>query len=273
MKRIGLFAIALGLMAYHTGCQNEQKNTSGDALKDTTVTMDTLAYHYDSVKVYSNPPLSPSKQVTDTSKAVISYPVFENKSVDDFVQMKVMQTADEGKNYGSYRAYADGFIKGFEDFRKTERDYPQTWFLDISTKVVIQTPEYLGLQTTYVNFSGGAHPNSVFSYLNIDPKTSKEILLDSLILQGSLPKLNMVAEKIFRKNEKLSPTASLRDGYFFEKDTFKLNNNFTITDQGLKFLYNPYEIKAYVYGTTELLIPFSDLKDIARPNSLISKDN
>ncbi|WP_449436931.1 RsiV family protein [Pedobacter steynii] len=39
------------------------------------------------------------------------------------------------------------------------------------------------------------------------------------------------------------------------------------------FLYNPYEIKAYVYGTTELVIPFSELKEIAKPNSLLSHTN
>ncbi|MNL65691.1 hypothetical protein D3C87_1900590 [compost metagenome] len=85
-----------------------------------------------------------------------------------------------------------------------------------------------------------------------------------------MSKLTAVAEKIFRKNEKLSPTESLKDKYFFENDTFSLNQNFTITEKGLKFLYNPYEIKAYVYGTTELLIPFAELKDIAKPNSLLN---
>ncbi|WP_316789454.1 DUF3298 and DUF4163 domain-containing protein [Pedobacter frigoris] len=273
MKQLQLFAIALGLISIQTACQSEKKNTVNTGLTDSSMVAppNSGAFKYDSVKVYSAPPVSPDKKVTDTSKAVISYPVFENESVNNFVLQKIIGTADEGKKYSSYKAYADDFIKGFDDFRKSEKDYPQTWFLDINTKVIRQSADYLGLQITYVNYSGGAHPNSVYTYLNYDTKTAKEILLDSLILPGSMDKLTSIAEQIFRKNEKLSATASLKDGYFFENDKFKLNNNFTITDEGLKFLYNPYEIKAYVYGTTELLIPFSELKAIAKPNSLISK--
>lgn len=273
MKQLHLIALAFGFSVALAACQTEKKTTED---VDTTVTstalvQDTLDFKYDAVKVYSIPPLSANKKATDTSKAIITYPVFKETSVNNFVQQKIMQTADEGKQYASYQAYAEDFIKGFDDFRKTEQDYPQTWWLDINTEVLRQTSQYIALQTTYVNYSGGAHPNSVFTYLNYDKAKSQEITLDSLILPGSRPKLTAIAEKIFRKNEKLSATVSLREGYFFENDKFALNNNFTITEKGLQFLYNPYEIKAYVYGTTELLIPFSELKGIAKPNSLISK--
>jgi len=269
MKKLGLFIIAIGFIA----CQSENKTSNTTDTTSVVNTGDSLTFKYDSVKVYSKTPVSVDKNVTDTSKAVISYPLFNDEKVNQFVETKIKLTADSGKNYKTYNEYATDFIKGYDNFRKSEKDYPQTWFLDINAKVVKQKPGYLSLLNTYVNYSGGAHPNSVFIYLNYNPATHQEILLDSLIQPGSLPKLTAVAEKIFRKNEKLSPTASLKDGYFFDKDTFKLNDNFTITDQGLMFLYNPYEIKAYAYGKTELVIPFSELKEIAKPNSLLSPAN
>jgi len=266
MKRIGLFVLMIGFMA----CQSEKTTTTGS---DSTAVSDTLTFKYDSVKVYSKQPLPKDKNVTDTSKAVISYPVFSDEKVNRFLLEKVMLSADSGKNYQSYQDYAADFIRGFEDFQKTEQDRPQTWFLEIDSKVSVQKPGYLSLLSTYVNYSGGAHPNSVFTYFNYNTLSHQEVLLDSLLLPGALPKLNAIAERIFRKNEKLSPEASLKDNYFFENDVFKLNTNFSVTDQGLKFLYNPYEIKAYVYGTTELIIPFADLKEIAKPNSLLIPSN
>lgn len=54
------------------------------------------------------------------------------------------------------------------------------------------------------------------------------------------------------------------NGYLFEKGRFVLNDNFTLTQTGIKFLYNVYEIKPYVAGITELEIPYSDLKDILK---------
>lgn len=268
MKKLGLFIIAIGFIA----CQSENK-TNGTADTTNLVTSgDSLSFKYDSVKVYSKTPVVINKK-NDTTKAVISFPLFSDEKVNQFVEGKIKLTADSGKNYKSINDYAADFVKGYDDFRTSEKDYPQTWILDIKAKVITQKPGYLSLLSSYMNYSGGAHPNSVFTYINYNPTTHQEILLDSLIQPGSMAKLTAVAEKIFRKNEKLSPTASLKDGYFFEKDTFKLNDNFTVTDQGLKFLYNPYEIKAYVYGTTELLIPFSELKEIAKPNSLLSPAN
>jgi hypothetical protein len=262
MKKIGIFIFLVSFMA----CQSEKttKNTA-----DSVAVPDSLAFSYDSVKVYSKNPLSKDKNVTDTSKAVISYPVFSEEQVNAYVLQKILATADSGTNYKSYQDYAAGFIKGFDDFQKTE-DRPQTWFLSIAAKVIQQQPGYLSLKNTFVSFQGGAHPNSVFTFLNYNTATHQEIHLDSLLLPGSMPKLTKIAEEIFRKQEKLSPTASLADGYFFANNTFKLNDNFTITEQGLKFIYNPYEIKAYVFGTTELLIPFAALKDIAQPHSLLS---
>lgn len=269
MKRTGIFVLLISFMA----CQSEKKTTgAADSIAMAGAT-DTLTYSYDSVKVYSKNPLSKDKNVTDTSKAVISYPVFAEEDVNDFILKKVLLTADSGKNYSSYQAYAADFIKGFDDFQKTEKDSPQTWFLEIRNEVAAQKPDYLSVKSRFVSYMGGAHPNTVYTYLNYNTASKQEILLDSLLLPGTMPRLTAVAEEIFRKNEKLSPTASLKDGYFFENNTFSLNRNFTITAEGLKFLYNPYEIKAYAFGTTELLIPFSALKGIAKPNSLLSPSN
>ena len=259
MKRTGIFLLMVSLMA----CQSENKSNSSNA-------PDTLTFTYDSVKVYTKNPKPRNEIILDTAKAVITYPIFEDEHVNHFLLNKVLNTADSGKNYKSYQDYATGFIKGFVDFQKTNPSWPQTWFLQIKNTIVRQKPGYLSILSLYVDYMGGAHPNTVLSYLNYNTATHQEIPLDSLILPGSFPKLNSIAEQIFRKNEKLDPKASLKDNYFFENDTFKLNQNFTVTDQGLKFLYNPYEIKAYVFGTTELIIPFSQLKGIAKPNSLLS---
>ncbi|RZK81230.1 MAG: DUF3298/DUF4163 domain-containing protein [Pedobacter sp.] len=269
MKQI-MLAIAMTIMML--SCQSEKR---GDKLVDSankTVMniTDSLVYHYDSVKVYSKNPLSVNPQVTDTAKAVISYPVFADEALDKFALDKVLNTSGPDVRYKSYDEYANAFMRSFDDFQAKNKDRIQTWFLNINTKVARQKGNYVSLLTTYVNFSGGAHPNSAFTYANYDFANHKEIQLDSLIKPGSLEILNSIGEKIFRKNEKIGAAESLKDKYFFENDRFQLNRNFTVTDKGLLFLYNPYEIKAYAFGTTELLIPFSDLREIARPNSLLS---
>lgn len=252
-------------------CQNEKKSVSST---DTTLhtTVANLSFKYDSVKVYSKHTVT-NDNITDTTKAVIAYPVFADRKINQFLEQKMMSFANEGEHYNTYQDFTAAFIKNYDDFTKENKDYSQTWFMNGKIEVVEQQAKYLSALVTYVNYEGGAHPNSNFTYLNYDPVNHVEVILDSLIVPDGMPKLTAIAETIFRKNEKLSPTASLKDNYFFENDKFSLNQNFTITKAGLKFLYNPYEIKAYAFGITELLIPFADLKDIARPNSLLNPAN
>lgn len=267
MKKLAIFLISIGFLA----CQNETKTVS---TTDTTKRKDQadLSFKYDSVKVYSKHMMT-SENGTDTSKAVIVYPVFADQQINHFIEQKVMSFADEGEHYKSYQDFSKSFIENFDKFSNENKGYGQTWFMEAKIEVVSQLPEYLSTLVTHVSYEGGAHPNSVFTYLNYDPSTHKEITLQSLILPGAMEKLNAVAEKIFRKNEKLSPDESLKDTYFFENDKFSINQNFTITSKGLKFLYNPYEIKAYAFGTTELIVPFAELKEIAKPNSLLNPAN
>lgn len=267
MKKLALFLISLSFMA----CQNEKKSSS-TADTASQVNHADLSFKYDSVKVYSKHTIT-NEQTTDTTKAVISYPVFQDQQINQFIEQKMMGFANEGEHYNTYKDFTNAFIKNFDDFNKENKDYGQTWFMDGKIEVVAQQPQYLSVLITYVSYEGGAHPNSNFTYLNYDPVNHKEITLDALISADAMPKLTAVAEKIFRKNEKLSADESLKDRYFFENDKFSLNQNFTITKEGLKFLYNPYEIKAYAFGTTTLLIPFAELKDIAKPNSLLNPAN
>ncbi len=264
MKKLYILLVAASFAA----CQSEQKAGSNT---DSTIiaAAEQLSFKYDSVKVYSQHPIS-SENVKDTTKAVLSYPVFADQKINQFIEQKVMNSANEGEHYSSYQDFSEAFVKNFDDFSKENKDYAQTWFMNGKVEVAARQPRYLSFLYTFINYEGGAHPNTVFTYLNYDPVSHQEIVLDTLIKPGSMPALTAVAEKIFRKNEKIPPSASLKDNYFFENDKFSLNQNFTITKEGLKFLYNPYEIKAYAYGTTELLIPFAELKEIARPNSLLN---
>ena len=95
--------------------------------------------------------------------------------------------------------------------------------------------------------------------------------MDDIFVEGYQENLNKIAEKIFRTDEKLSDTTSLATNYFFDKNKFSLNKNFMVTPQGVSFLYNEYEIKPYSAGQTTLLIPYSQIKSLLRPATVVSQ--
>jgi hypothetical protein len=48
------------------------------------------------------------------------------------------------------------------------------------------------------------------------------------------------------------------------------NGNFYITHESINYVFNPYDIAPYAVGQTEIDILFADLKEILKPNGVIS---
>ncbi|MES2418237.1 MAG: DUF3298 domain-containing protein [Bacteroidota bacterium] len=261
-KIIAVLLLAASIMA----CQNKNQKTTGSEL---AIKSDTLSFNYDSLKVYSkNIPDRP-----DTTYAKISYPIFKNDTLNQYLKRQVFDFFAKEEPATSYQDIANSFVKGYDDFVKDDRNSrPQTWCLIIKIEVLRQKPNYLALRHTHYDYTGGAHGNTNISYINYNPQQHKEITLDSLIGQDKMPALTSLAEGIFRKDEKLSATEPLEGKYFFDDGKFILAQNFYVSDQGLVFLYNAYEIKPYSEGTTALTIPFAALKDLAKPHTILTSN-
>jgi hypothetical protein len=136
---------------------------------------------------------------------------------------------------------------------------------------LVQDSSLVTLEVGGYTYQGGAHGATAIVFINWDSKANKSISLNTIFNAGYQSKLTGIAETIFRKDEKLSNTSSFADDYFFKDDKFALNDNFTITPLGIRFLYNEYEIKPYAAGTTNLFIPYSQIKSLLRPNSVVTK--
>jgi hypothetical protein len=262
MKKLALLLFVIGTL---TACRNEKDKTGKRAA---TQQLDTLAYVYDSVKVYSKNIVN-----TDTATAVVKYPVFKNPALNVYIEGKVFNSFGEKAPVNGYQAIAKSFIKEYDDFYVDDKFSSSPWFLMIDLKVIRQTEAYVAIEYLHSDYAGGAHPNTMISYLNFNPKNNTPITLDSLIETGKNTELVQIAEQIFRKQEGLTDTASLTEQYFFDKGKFVLPTSFYVSPNGLVFLYNPYEIKPYAAGITKLTIPFAQLKHIAKPNTILSKSN
>lgn len=265
MKRTGILLIAVLAIA---SCQNKPQENSETA---TNETVDSLTYTYDSVKVSSkNIVTSPENGQTDTAKAVITYPVFKNDSLNNYIKRQVFDYIAKEEKATSYQDMATSFVKGYDQSYAKDPKMLGWWTLLINIKVLRQTANYIALEHTHYDYSGGAHGNTMVSYINYNPKTNLPLTLDSLIQAGKKADLVKIAETIFRKDKKLSATETLEGKFYFEKGIFSLPSNFYVSDKGLVFLYNAYEIDAYAAGRTILTVPFAELQQIAKPNSLLT---
>ncbi|WP_304068632.1 DUF3298 and DUF4163 domain-containing protein [Pedobacter glucosidilyticus] len=244
--------------------QNKPKQAEQEHAKQ--IAKDTLAYEL--INFYKTTPSCKSDTCEAYVKAV--YPVFKTDSLNKFVSKIITTLPYNGVPTNNLNLAADSFINDYLRFKKEFPDSPAGYAWDQNFRIAYQDKDFINFAyQTYV-YTGGAHGLETIQYFNVSKKDYQIIQLKDIFDKDERAQLNTIAEQIFRKQEGLKADDNL-DSYFFDEQKFKLNENFIITDKGLKFMYNPYEIKAYAYGRTELLIPYEDMQEIIKKESILSK--
>jgi len=198
-----------------------------------------------------------------------------NKEVMNKINQNIMNTLlapyGEDKSYTNFDSMANDFLDSFREFQKQFPDRNQSWTIERNISVSGVNNSVFSLISTEFYYMGGAHPNTTISLINFSLQTGEALELDDLFKPGFEDPLNKVGEKIFRRKQKLKPDESLNDaGYWFDKNNFELNDNFLIKKNGLLFVFNPYEIAAYVYGAIEVFIPYKEIKDLIKDDSVLN---
>lgn len=156
------------------------------------------------------------------------------KALDNFVKKDIKSKVLDNFNNGDTSIFFD-----YEDVR-----------LFSLTKI--------GYSLKYRNslYEGGAHENYYEGFKNFY-KGKKELKLKDIVIDKK--RFKNEAQKIYKEQRGLAPNDPLtKDGWFDNK--FVLANEFAITNDGILFLYNPYEVKPFALGITKFLVPFDRVK-------------
>ncbi|MBK0384401.1 DUF3298 domain-containing protein [Pedobacter sp. SD-b] len=254
-------------------CQNNTNNGSGNSKVKDYISISNDSLFYD-LKTYVLNPLKCDTLNDLNCKAYVKaiYPIFKNDApLNNFIDTLIASNpAQDKSNYIGLDKAAKAFLQNYAVFKK---DYPKVaagYAWDQKINVAKQDSCIISFTHRIYIYTAGAHGLETYLYYNWDKKNNKVLRLNDILVANYNDDLRKIAEQIFRKDEKLSPSQSL-NGYFFENQKFKLNKNFLITPKGLKFLFNPYEIKAYAYGQTKLLVPYSKIQGLIKSNGCLSK--
>jgi hypothetical protein len=234
------------------------------------INTDTLVYAYYPVKSRDQDCATRPDSACTVIK--VNYPGFARQdALNDTITHRLLTLFSPDQVDADFTQYTERF---FNDFNKFRRHNPNTTVIFTSNsqaKIIRQDSSLTTLEISGYRFEGGAHGSTVTNFINWNTKSKKNITLSDIMTDGYKDKLTAIADTIFRKQEKLSATASLAKDYFFKDSKFALNNNFSITPLGIKFLYNQYEIKPYAAGQTELFIPYAKIKSLLKPNTVITQ--
>lgn len=116
------------------------------------------------------------------------------------------------------------------------------------------SPHLLGLDIWRDFYGGGPHPVAARRALNFDPDTGQRLQLSDLLKPG----WEMTLDPIIAQR--------LSEGYGQVNYQGVSPEQFLLTEEGLVFFFNPYEIASYAQGAPEALFTYQELEDFVRPD-------
>ncbi len=156
-------------------------------------------------------------------------------------------------------------------------DYP--YESEITAEVVRADDALFSVLVGYYDFSGGAHPSHSTDSVNIDPATGKTLEFSDVLndpataakaihdeLYAAYPDLVDEFES-FAYLEKGQTILDLYEG--------KIDNDlytWTITTEGLRIIFSPYEMASYAAGYQDILLTFDKYPDLVKSEFIPEKD-
>ena len=172
-----------------------------------------------------------------------------NKNITDKKQVKA-----------ELQAYGDSFTKSWKQNLPVDMFSLAMSYEDHTNfQVAFQNQHYTTVMYNNYGYMGGAHGLSIQRYLSFSRPGGK-LLENWQDLFTDTTAIVKLAEKSFKKEKNIQKFRSRSHMWFWGGD-FYLSSNFGLTDEGIRFIYTEYEIAPYAYGSTELLLPYSEIRD------------
>jgi hypothetical protein len=180
-----------------------------------------------------------------------------NLVTKDVAAFKTAQTSDEG------------------DAGSEPPAEPQDSSLNMGYEIRQATDDLISVEFTEATYeAGAAHGNSVTMVLNYDVKNGKKLALADLFN----PKSNYLSvistycitnlrERAKKDQDAMIDEDMMKSGAAPRADNYQAC---AITKKGLWVTFDPYQVAAYAAGPQHVLVPYSALKDIIKPDSPVT---
>jgi hypothetical protein len=159
------------------------------------------------------------------------------------------------------------FKKNFDDWNIPPEMANRTSFMWIGYDVPLLTPEIISIryQVDYY-MAGAAHPNHNFKVLNYDLGKDKKILFTDLFKD---PKAALVSLSKLSKVSLSKPDFPLfEEGFIPKPENYK---NWNLTKDHLRLSFDPYDVAPYAAGAQEVLIPYTEIRDLIKQDAVASR--
>ena len=141
----------------------------------------------------------------------------------------------------------------------------------ITTELTLARDSIYNYAVTNYQFTGGAHPNTIATWVNINANTGRELKKTDVFKEDADPAIiqllgqHLLADVNQRlETDTITSLQGLWDNGILLNVDLYVPENFLLTDEGVKFLYNRYDIAPYVMGDFQLNIPYAEIENLLK---------
>jgi hypothetical protein len=162
------------------------------------------------------------------------------------------------------------------DFESSPSDVSMDSDISVSYGVALAKDDLISIEFTVSSYSAGAaHPNSYTEVVNFDLKNGKLLKLTDLFQPGSkyLQTLSGYCIQALTKQAKEAGDTNPDEDWIKKGAAPELTNydNWSITKKGLGITFDPYQVGSYAAGPQYVLVPYSALKEIIKPDGPVGQ--
>lgn len=258
MKNV--FTIFAIIVLFISGCKSRNKSN------DDTILAKSKPFIIENVIVDSSL-LNCNTKDENCTYILLEYPNIKQASNDALrdslnstIMNQILQPIFE-VNFTNTKDLVNSF---FTERKKMEGINGLPWFL---TRNILYKNLGNGIHTIVLNdgsFFGGAHEYFYSTFENLD-SLGRKITLNSLFTKDWEKNLIGIAERNFRIEQKIHPETPLYESNYFavgidgNKAEFVFPQNFLITNDGIYFYYNTYEIASFAVGDSHFTLKWSEI--------------
>jgi len=139
--------------------------------------------------------------------------------------------------------------------------------LSVSYELTDASKDFISVLFSFYEYAGGAHPNTTTESFNYDLNRNAPVRLADLFTPNS-NYLKVISDYSVRELKKLDTVTNAEDGAGPKIENF---HSWNITPAGLKITFDSYQVGPYVAGAHVVVVPYSVLKPIIKPDGLLAQ--
>ena len=156
-----------------------------------------------------------------------------------------------------------------EDWEKDNRDFE---YAPICCEEQVLTGSVMGEVKGILSYcveryvyTGGAHGSNFRQFVNYNLQTGEQIDEEQLFAENyQEPLTQLLLQYMVEQNDEIALIQDLQEAGY-NVDDIHPNDNFYLAEEGITYVFNPYDIAPYALGETEILIPWIALQNILKP--------